>query len=258
MFSNSRKQNVWEDKHLRFSIFWPQEHDSAFTVQWLGVLGLWSGEPSCGLVSPVFQLAQYCSHAQGNTYLARSPSHNGYKYDSWNLPHNRQVQYSQQAGGEQLSTKETPAEVGMHCFLLMFITVPKSGKNRIFWPSKTISFLAFIAWRNLSFSRIPVLETVKIISVPAWNFISGFSQDWAGNFYRSSHLQGRALVSYTCELLLKVAYADMPGQHCSIGTRRKVQRWMKIETGLRLLPEGFQTRGLTGTVLSSSISLALW
>lgn len=46
--------------------------------------------------------------------------------------------------------KETPAEVGIHCFLLMFITVPKSGKNRIFWPSKMISFLAFIAWRNLS------------------------------------------------------------------------------------------------------------
>lgn len=60
-----------------------------------------------------------------------SPSHNGYKYDSWNLPNNRQEQYSQQAGGEQLSMKETPAEVGIHCFLLMFITVPKSGKNRL-------------------------------------------------------------------------------------------------------------------------------
>lgn len=27
--------------------------------------------------------------------------------------------------------KETPAEVGIHCFLLMFITMPKSGKNRL-------------------------------------------------------------------------------------------------------------------------------
>lgn len=60
-----------------------------------------------------------------------SPSHNGYKYDSWNLPNNRQEQYSQQAAGEQLNMKETPAEVGIHCFLLMFITVPKSGKNRL-------------------------------------------------------------------------------------------------------------------------------
>lgn len=103
----------------------------SWTVQWLRVLGLWSGEPSWGLASPVFQLAQHCSCTWGNLYPACSPSHNGYKYDSWNLPNNRQEQYSQQAGGEQLSMKETPAEVGIHCFLLMFITVPKSGKNRL-------------------------------------------------------------------------------------------------------------------------------
>lgn len=103
----------------------------SWTVQWLWVLELWSGEPIWGWASQVFQLAQYCSHAQGSLYPAHNPSHNGYKYDSWNLPNNRQEQYSQQAGGEQLSTKETPAEVGIHCFLLMFITVPKSGKNRL-------------------------------------------------------------------------------------------------------------------------------
>lgn len=103
----------------------------SWTVQELWVLGLWSGEPGWGLASPVLQLAQQCSHTQGNMDPASSPSHNGYKYDSWNLPNNRQEQYSQQAGGEQLSMKETPAEVGIHCFLLMFITVPKSGKNRL-------------------------------------------------------------------------------------------------------------------------------
>lgn len=27
--------------------------------------------------------------------------------------------------------KETPAEVAIHCFLLMFITMPKSGKNSL-------------------------------------------------------------------------------------------------------------------------------
>lgn len=51
-------------------------------------------------------------------------------------------------------------------------------------------------------------------------------------------------MSDTCEVSLMVAYADMPEQHCSIGTRREVQRWMKIGPGLRL-PGGFQTRGLT-------------
>lgn len=64
-------------------------------------------------------------------------------------------------------------------------------------------------------------------------------------------------MSDTCELPLTVAYADALGQCHGIGTRREVERWMKIGTGLRLLREGFQTRGLTGTVLSSSISLAL-
>lgn len=65
-------------------------------------------------------------------------------------------------------------------------------------------------------------------------------------------------MSDTCEVPLMVACADTLGQRCSIGTRRKVPRWVEIWTELRLLGEGFQDRGLTGTVLSSRISLALW
>lgn len=51
---------------------------------------------------------------------------------------------------------------------------------------------------------------------------------------------------------------DSPGQWGSSSSSRKVWRWMKMGTRLRLPREGFQTRGLTGTVPSSSISLALW
>lgn len=65
-------------------------------------------------------------------------------------------------------------------------------------------------------------------------------------------------VSDTGEVPLVVAHAGSPGQRGSSSTSRKAWRWMKIGTRLRLPCEGFQTRGLTGTVPSSSISLALW
>lgn len=112
-----------------FSTFWAEDNENILNCAgtwspWALVWGTWLG----------FGFPSW--HSSGVTHRGictqqGSPSHNGYKYDSWNLPNNRQEHYSQQAGGEQLSMKETPAEVGIHCFLLMFITVPKSGKNRL-------------------------------------------------------------------------------------------------------------------------------
>lgn len=130
MFSNAGKQNVHKMKRL-FPCSEQRKMRISWAVQGLGVLGF-------GLRNLAGVWLPQCpswhntvvTHRGIRTQLS-SPSCNGYKYDSWNLPNNRQEQYSQQAGGEQLSMKETPAEVGIHCFLLMFITAPISGKNRL-------------------------------------------------------------------------------------------------------------------------------